>query len=103
MKRYYTFTVKKLVNVQHLVTIEYLQMGADFSYPEEIHDFYEFVFVEKGKIFCKTDEGQVFPDLPKHRTLLLCTESNPLYRGDRLLQKQLRHYSHRKGRASSGG
>ncbi|MBQ4641058.1 MAG: helix-turn-helix transcriptional regulator [Oscillospiraceae bacterium] len=69
MKRYYTFTVKKLVNVQHLVTIEYLQMGADFSYPEEIHDFYEFVFVEKGKIFCKTDEGQV--SLEKHDFFLI--------------------------------
>ncbi len=69
MKRYYTYTVKKLVTVQHLVTVEYLQVGADFSYPEEIHDFYEFVFVEQGRITCKTNTEQV--SLKKHDFLLI--------------------------------
>ena len=59
MKRYYTYTVKKLVTVQHLVTIEYLQVAPGFSYPEEIHDFYEFVFVESGHIVCNTGDERV--------------------------------------------
>lgn len=55
MKRYYTYTVKKLVTVQHLVTIEHLTMDADFHFPEETHDFYEFVYVESGQILCRAD------------------------------------------------
>lgn len=56
MRKYYTYTVKKLITVQHLVTIEYLQSLTNFSYPEEIHDFYEFVFIEQGKLLCTIDE-----------------------------------------------
>jgi len=60
MKKYYTYTVKKLITVQQLVTIEYLQVEKDFFYPEESHDFYEFVCVEKGSIICKTENEEVF-------------------------------------------
>ena len=59
MKKYYTYTVKKLITVQHLVTIEYLEVGANFFYPEESHAFYEFVYVEKGEITCKTEREEI--------------------------------------------
>ena len=59
MKKYYTYTVKKLITVQQLVTIEYLQVEKDFLYPKESHDFYEFVCVEKGSIICKTENEEV--------------------------------------------
>jgi len=59
MARYYTYTVKKVVTVQHLVTIEYLDVDADFFFPKESHDFYEFVYVESGKITCKTEERMI--------------------------------------------
>ncbi len=57
MKKYYTYTVKKLISVQHLVTIEQFKNISDFSYPEEAHDFYEFVYVEDGKITCKNEDA----------------------------------------------
>ncbi len=56
MKKYYTYTVKRLVIVQHLVTIEYFETDSHFSYPEESHDFYEFVFVENGRIFFNSED-----------------------------------------------
>ena len=59
MRKYYTYTVKKLITVQQLVTIEHLQVGKKFSYPEESHLFYEFIYVEKGRVFCKTAKGNV--------------------------------------------
>ncbi len=59
MKRYYTYTVKKLVTVQHLVTIEYLPIDAQFTFPEENHDFYEFVYIESGQILCHTNEDTI--------------------------------------------
>lgn len=57
MKKYYTYTVKKIITVQQLVTIEYLQIDSQFSFPEESHNFYELILVEKGSIFCKKQEG----------------------------------------------
>lgn len=72
MKRYYTYTVKKIVTVQHLITIEYLQIGPNFSYPAEKHDFYEFVYVEKGKIVCNTDSGSYV--LGNHDLFLISPE-----------------------------
>ena len=69
MKKYYTYTVKKLITVQHLVTIEYLQVGKNFFYPEESHPFYEFVYVEKGSITCKTQKRSV--DLHRHDFFLV--------------------------------
>lgn len=59
MRKYYTYVVKKLVTVQHLVTLEYFELPPGFSYPQESHDFYEFVFVEKGNVFCHAENDAV--------------------------------------------
>ena len=59
MKKYYTYTVKKLITVQKLVTIEHLFVGKKFFYPEESHMFYEFIYVEKGSITCKFQNQNV--------------------------------------------
>ncbi len=59
MKKYYTYTVKKLITVQELISIEYFEVGKDFLYPEEAHDFYEILFVEKGGIICDTENERV--------------------------------------------
>lgn len=55
MKKYYTYTVKKLITVQELISIEYFDVGKDFLYPEETHGFYELLFVEKGGLICETE------------------------------------------------
>ncbi len=59
MKNYYTYTIKKIITIQHLVTIEYLDIDSGFSFPEESHDFYEFIYVEKGRISCKTENDTI--------------------------------------------
>lgn len=55
MRKYYTYTVKKLVSVQHLVTIELFEDVSDFFYNEESHNFYECIYVENGSINCVVD------------------------------------------------
>lgn len=77
MKKYYTYTVKKLITVQQLVTIEYLQVDKNFFYPEESHLFYEFVYVEKGRIICKTQNKNVI--LGKQDFLLIPPNSSHSY------------------------
>ena len=59
MKKYYTYTVKKLITVQELISIEYFEVGKDFLYPNEAHGFYEFLFVEKGGLICETENERV--------------------------------------------
>lgn len=52
MRKYYNYSVKKAVTVKNLTTIESLELTRDFYYPEEKHDFYELVYIEKGELKC---------------------------------------------------
>lgn len=52
MKKYFNYQIKQVVTVKNLITIEYLDISSSFSYPEETHDFYEFAYVDKGRITC---------------------------------------------------
>ena len=56
MKKYFLYNVKKVISVESLVTIEYLNIDNDFSYAPETHDFYEFVYVDNGEIACNIDD-----------------------------------------------
>ena len=59
MKKYFNHRVKKAVEVQSLITIEALTLSPAFSYPQEIHEFYEFAYVEDGKLSCTLGEKTV--------------------------------------------
>ena len=48
MKKYFNHQVKKIVTVKNLITIEYLDISRGFSYPEEVHDFHEFAYIDSG-------------------------------------------------------
>ena len=52
MRKYFNYQVKKNIIVQHLITIEALDTSPNFSYPEETHEFYEFVYTDIGTINC---------------------------------------------------
>ncbi|MBQ3088875.1 MAG: AraC family transcriptional regulator [Clostridia bacterium] len=52
MKKYFNYKVNKVISVKNLITIEYLNISTSFSYPEETHDFYEFAYVDSGKLSC---------------------------------------------------
>lgn len=52
MKKYFNHKIKKAIVIESLVTIESLDISNDFSYPEEVHDFCEFVYIDSGSIIC---------------------------------------------------
>ena len=56
MKKYFNHRVKKAVEVQSLITIEALTLSPTFSYPQEIHEFHEFAYIESGKLSCTLGE-----------------------------------------------
>ena len=85
MKKYYTYTVKKLITVQEFISIEYFEVGTDFLRPDEAHTFYEFLFVEKGGFVCETqkeravlEEGDFFliPPNTVHHSFYAGNEEN---------------------------
>ena len=55
MNKYCRYTVTKTILVRSLVTVESLDVSDSFSYPEEIHDFYEFAYLDSGQIRCVYD------------------------------------------------
>ncbi len=52
MKQYYQYQILNRITIQQLVTLEHLDFEAGYSYPEEVHDFYEFVYIKKGSVTC---------------------------------------------------
>ena len=59
MKRYFNHQVNKAIVIQNLITIESLDVTKDFTYPEETHTFYEFVYVDRGSIHCHLEERDI--------------------------------------------
>lgn len=59
MRKYFNYHVKKVVTVKNLVTLEYLVFSADFTYPDEVHTFHEFAFVDSGEIVCHTEQERI--------------------------------------------
>jgi hypothetical protein len=53
MKKYFSYQIKKALIVQSLITIESLDISAHFTYPEEVHDFHEFAYIDSGTIECR--------------------------------------------------
>ncbi len=58
MKRYFKHKIDKVVSVSKLVTIHYFELTKDFDYPEEAHDFCELHYVDKGHVFCYSDDNK---------------------------------------------
>ena len=55
MKKYFSYQIKKALIVQSLITIESLDISAHFTYPEEVHDFHEFAYIDSGTIECRLE------------------------------------------------
>ncbi len=53
MHGYHQYTIQNRITVQQLITLEHIDMGEDYYYPEEKHDFYEFIYIKKGYLTCK--------------------------------------------------
>ena len=45
----------KLFNVEHIITIFYMELSKNFYHDEERHDFWEMVYIDKGEMLCSAD------------------------------------------------
>ncbi len=59
MTKYFNHRIKKAIVVDALVTIESLDISSAFTYPEEVHDFYEFVYIDSGTLICHREDKEI--------------------------------------------
>ncbi len=57
--KYYKHKLEKLIVVENIVTIHYLELKKDFVYPKESHDFWELTYVDKESVTVWTEEGEI--------------------------------------------
>ena len=67
MTKYYGSRLKETICIKELYTVHYFEYSKNYSYGGESHDFWEFVYVDKGEIIITADDkdyrltsGQVF-------------------------------------------
>ena len=58
-RTYYRHKLKNLLVINKIVTTHYLELDKSFSNQGEAHDFWEFVYVDTGTLFCKKDGEDV--------------------------------------------
>ena len=49
-KKYYKHKIENLLLISRIVTIHYFEFDKDYIAPEESHDFWEFLYVDKGTV-----------------------------------------------------
>ena len=66
-KKFYMHKISNLLNVRKIVTIHYQNLGKNYVFPEEKHDFWEINYVDKENIFVVVDgkrielkQGEIF-------------------------------------------
>ena len=60
MKATYVKTkLKNLINITKIVTIHYYEFDKNFCFNGESHDFWEMVYVDKGKVIVKRNEEEI--------------------------------------------
>jgi AraC-like DNA-binding protein len=59
MRKYFRHKIENLITIKNILTIEYLNLKKDFSYPTEKHNFWELVYVDRESLFCVTEEQEI--------------------------------------------
>jgi AraC-like DNA-binding protein len=49
---------EKIVNIEKIITIFYMEFPKDFEYDGERHDFWEMVYIDKGEMICTADQNR---------------------------------------------
>lgn len=55
MSDYVGLNLKKHIEIGKLFTVHYFEYSSDFNYIGESHDFWEFLYVDKGKVLASAD------------------------------------------------
>lgn len=56
--KFIRFEFERVINVEKLITIFYMEFSKDFVFDGESHDFWEMVYIDRGEIICTADQRQ---------------------------------------------
>ena len=70
MRKYFKYSINDTVAIKKILAIDLFNYEADYTYPEENHDFWEFSHVENGEI-CYEIEGVKSLSLKKGDSFIL--------------------------------
>lgn len=83
-KRYIKTRPKTVVDITKIVTIHYYEVGKDFAFDGECHDFWEMVYIDKGSVAIIRDgeeiiltQGEVIFHRPNEFHTIRALESAP--------------------------
>ena len=48
----------KVINIEKIITIFYMEISKNFCYDGEKHDFWEMVYIDKGEMICTADKNR---------------------------------------------
>ena len=49
---------EKVINIEKIITIFYMELSKNFAYDGEKHDFWEMVYIDKGEMICTADKNR---------------------------------------------
>lgn len=49
---------EKVINIEKIITIFYMELSKSFAYSGERHDFWEMVYIDKGEMICTADKNR---------------------------------------------
>lgn len=49
---------EKVINIEKIITIFYMELSKSFAYAGEKHDFWEMVYIDKGEMVCTVDKNR---------------------------------------------
>lgn len=49
---------EKVIHVEKIITIFYMELSKSFAYDGERHDFWEMVYIDKGEMICTADKNR---------------------------------------------
>ena len=58
-KKFYLHKISNLLNVQKIATIHYQVLGKNYTFPEEIHDFWEINYADKENLYVVMDGKRI--------------------------------------------
>lgn len=56
---YHKTTLKSFLTVSSLVTVHYFEYSSSYYFPGEAHDFWEFLYVDKGEVLITADTAEL--------------------------------------------
>lgn len=49
---------EKVINIDKIITVFYMELSRNFCYDGEKHDFWEMVYIDKGEMICTADKNR---------------------------------------------